>query len=339
MKHIFQKLLLVIFLFVISSINAQYTEVINSNKPGFSESPYSVGTGVYQFESNFFLRNTSIEPTFSRPQSFGTDFLFRTSFFLEKLEINAHLTYQRDKIAFKNIFTSHYFSSGFSQFTLGAKYLVYQQEYTDKSKEVRSWKKRNAFDFKRLIPSVALYLGLNTDFVNEIHKTGNMSPKIGILLQNNLTRDLNVITNFYYDKAGTGFEEFSYIITATQNFSDRWSAFFENQGVYQKYQTNNNLGTGLAYLFTEDLQINTSARFITEGRAQGFYGGLGLSYRIDKHKDTYVDLDSKGKAIKDTPITRYNKKQKGGFFSRIFSIFKKKDKRKRSRKRPRRKRN
>jgi len=338
MKHIFRKFLFGIFLFGISSINAQYTDVINSNKPGFSESPYSVGSGVYQFESNFFLRNTSIEPTFSRPQSFGADLLFRTSFFLEKLEINANLTYQRDKIAFKNIFTSHYFSSGFSRFTIGAKYLVYQQKYTDKSKEVRSWKKRNAFDTKRLIPSVAVYLGLNTDFVNEIHQTGGMSPKIGVLLQNNLTRDLNIITNFYYDKAGTDFAEFSYIITATQNFSDRWSAFFENQGIYQKYQTNINLGAGLAYLFTEDLQINTSARFLTEGRAQGLYAGLGLSYRIDKHKDAYVDLDAKEKAIKDTPITRYNKKQRGGFFSRLFSIFKKKDKRKRSRKRPQRKR-
>lgn len=339
MKHILKKLLFAFFLLGISSIKAQYTEVINSNKPGFSESPYSVGTGVYQFESNFFLRNTSIEPTFSRPQSFGADLLFRTSFFLEKLEINANLTYQRDKIAFKNIFTSHYFSSGFSQFTIGAKYLVYQQEYTDKSKEVRSWKKRNAFDFKRLIPSVAVYLGLNTDFVNEIHQTGAMSPKIGILLQNNLTRDLNIITNFYYDKVGTDFSEFSYIITATQNFNDRWSAFIENQGVYQKYQTNNNIGTGLAYLFTKDLQINTSARFLTEGRAKGFYGSLGLSYRIDKHQDAYVDLNDKGKAIKDTPITRYNKKQRAGFFSRLFSIFKKKDKRKRSRKKSKRKRN
>jgi hypothetical protein len=39
---------------------AQYTDIINSNKPGFSESPYSVGKGIYQFESNIFLRNTAI---------------------------------------------------------------------------------------------------------------------------------------------------------------------------------------------------------------------------------------------------------------------------------------
>lgn len=226
MKNHLLKLSCLFFLLGYSSAYSQYTDVINSNKPGFSESPYSVGRGIYQFEGNLFLRNTSIEPTFSIPQSFGFDMLFRTSLLSEKLELNAQVSYQRDKIAFKNIFTSSYFSTGFQKITIGAKYLVFQKEYKDKSKEVRSWKKRHAFDRNRLIPSVAIYAGVNTDMVNDIYKTGNMSPKIGILLQNNLSNDFNIITNLYYDKIGTDFSEFSYIITATQNFSDKWSGFF-----------------------------------------------------------------------------------------------------------------
>ena len=332
MKNRNLKLFLLLSILGFSSIYSQYTEVINSNKPGFSESPYSVGTGVYQFESNFFFRNTSIEPTFSKPQSFGFDMLFRTSFFLEKLEINAQASYQRDKIAFKNIFTSHYFSSGLSKFTIGAKYLVFQQKYEDKSKEVRSWKRRNAFDTKRLIPSVAIYAGMNTDFVTDIYKTGSMSPKAGILLQNNLSVDFNIISNFYYDKIGTDFAEFSSIITGTYNFNNRWSAFFENQTIFQKNQNNTNLGTGLAFLLNRDLQINTSARLLIEGKAQGFYGGLGVSYRINRHKDAYKEIDEKGNNVKNTPISRYNKKQ-NGFFKRLFSIFTKKKRSNRKRKR------
>ena len=73
--------------------------------------------------------------------------LFRTSFLLEKLELNARFSYQKDKVAFKNIFTSDYNSTGISEFTIGAKYLLYQQEYEDKSKEVRSWKRKMAFDY------------------------------------------------------------------------------------------------------------------------------------------------------------------------------------------------
>lgn len=323
-------LFIVFFLVGYLSVFAQYTDVINSNKPGFSESPYSVGTGVYQFESNVFFRNTSIEPTFSIPKSLGLDLMFRTSFFLEKLELNAQLTYQQDKVAFKNIFTSSYSSTGFSRMTIGAKYLVFQQEYEDKSKEVRSWKRRHAFDTKRLIPSVAVYLGMNTDFVNEIHKTGSITPKVGVLLQHNLTTDFNVITNFYYDNIGSDFSEFSYIITATQNFTDQWSAFFENQTIFKEYQNNTNLGLGVAYLYSRDLQFNTSGRLLFEGKSQGFYAGLGVSYRINRHRDSYKELDDNGLELKETPISKYNKSQ-NGFFNRLFSIFKKKDKSTRTR--------
>ena len=318
--------------FFIGSVTvfAQYTDVINSNKPGFSESPYSVGKGVYQFESNVFLRNTAITSTFSKPQSLGIDLLFRTSFFLDKLELNAQLTYQKDKVAFKNIFTSQYFTSGLSNMTIGAKYLVYQQAYKDKSKEIRSWKRKNAFDLARLIPSVAVYLGMNTDFVNDIHKTGSITPKMGLLLQQNLTQDFNVITNFYYNNIGTDFAQYSYIITLTQSFSNRWSAFFENQMVFQKDQDNLDLGAGLAYLYSRNLQFNTSARLLFEGKTQGYYAGLGVSYRINKHQDPFKELDNQGGNLKETPISKYNKKQ-SNFFNRFLNIFRKKAKGSRTR--------
>lgn len=305
------------------SIFAQYTEVINSNRPGFSESPYSVGTGVYQFESNFFYRETSIEPTFSLPQSYGADLLFRTSFLLQRLELNAQINYQRDKVAFKNQFSSHTFSAGISTMTVGAKYLLFQQEYKDKTKEVRSWKKRHAFDKKRLIPSVAIYAGINTDFVNEIHKTGSITPKVGLLLQNNLTPDFNIITNVFYDKIGSDFSEYSYIVTATQNFSARWSAFLENQGVFKEFQTDSNIGLGFAYLFSKDLQINTSGRMLYEGNAKGFYASLGLSYRIDKHKDSFTNLDNNGNEVKNSPMGRFDQNNRN-FFGKILGIFKRK---------------
>lgn len=324
--HLHRLHLFIVF-FLVGSISffAQYTEVINSNKPGFSESPYSVGTGVYQFESNLFFRSTNTIPTFSRPRSLGLDFMFRTGLLLEKLEFNARIAYQEDKVAFKNIFTSHYFNTGFSRMTIAAKYLVYAPDYGDKSKEIRSWKRRNSFDKKRLIPSVAIYLGMHTDFLTEIHKTGSITPKAGVLLQHNLSKDFNLITNIFYDYIGSDFSEFSYIITATQNFSDRWSVFFENETIFQKYQNKTNLALGLAYLYSRDLQLNSSGRFLFEGETQGFYAGLGISYRINKHEDAYIELDENQNALKETPITKYNKKQ-DRFFRRLFSIFKKKDK-------------
>ena len=293
---------------------AQYTGVINSNRPGFSESPYSVGTGVYQFETSYFLRKVSIEPTFSRPRSSGINLLFRTSFLKEQLELNLDLSYQKDQVAFKNIFTSSYNTSGLGKFTLGAKYLLYEQEYKDKSKEIRSWVERHKFDWKRLIPSVAVYAGINTDFVNDIHKTGGMTPKFGVLLQNDLTRDLNVITNIYYDQIGSDFSNISYIVTTTYSFNDRWSTFFENQSIFDNFKNSTNFGSGFAYLYNRNLQLNSSLRFVAEGKATGIYTSFGLSYRIDKHEDELVELDERGNPIKEDEGTV----KKKGFFEKIW---------------------
>ena len=47
--------ILFLFLFVSISVFAQYTETINSNRPGFSQGAFSVGKDVLQFETGFGL--------------------------------------------------------------------------------------------------------------------------------------------------------------------------------------------------------------------------------------------------------------------------------------------
>ena len=252
-----KKLLFIFALTFSVFINAQYTDVINSNKPGFSESPYSVGSGIYQFETNLFFRKANATPTFSNPEALGLNLFFRTSFFSEKLEVNFNSTFQNDKIAFKNIFESSYSKTGLSQFSLAAKYLVYSPKYSDKTKEIRSWKARHSFDWKRWIPHVGVYAGVNFgNLLTDYHERGGISPKVGVLLQNEFSHKLNVITNIYYDYIGSDFSQFSYIITGTYNFNNYWSGFAEMQGTFETYEKSSNLGIGAAYLFNEDLFAN-----------------------------------------------------------------------------------
>ena len=328
MKNRIQQLSFFFSLFIFTTMYSQYTDVINSNKPGFSESPYSVGSGVYQFESDFFYKNTSTKPTFLKPHTFGVDLFFRTSFFLEKLEINTQLTYQRETI-------DNDFNDGLSKFTLGAKYLLFEPVYKDATKEIRSWKKQNTFDKKRLIPSVGLYIGMHTDFLDTIHKKNSMSPKVGVLLQHNLTNNLNIVSNVFYDKIGTNSSEIYYVISTTQNFGYRWSGFIEYQEIFKKQQESSNYGIGIAYLFRNNFQINISGRVLQEDKTKGFYSSLGISYRIDKHQDSYTEQNENGLQIKDSSLRKYNKRQNNGFFARILKIFKKKPKRRRTRKRKR----
>ena len=320
-----KKLFSFFFLWSFFLATAQYTSVINSNRPGFSESPYSVGTGIYQLEMGFFKNSSKIVRTFTIPNSFGSNLFFRTSFLKEKLEFNTNISFQKDKVAFKNVFTSHYFTTGLSKLTVGAKYLVYQQEYEDKSKEVRSWKRRHAFDWKRAIPSVAVYAGINTNFVNDIHKLEGMSPKIGVLLQNNLSKKLNIVTNIFYDYIGSDYAEISYIVTGTYALNHEWSTFIEHQGAYNKYQTNNNFGTGIAYLANSHFQIDASTRLNFNGKTTESYAAIGFSFRLDRHIPKFKTLDANGnEIIEEKPVS----KKKKNFFNKMLNFFKFKKKEK-----------
>ena len=318
------------FLLLITSFvaNAQYTEVINSNRPGISESPYSVGQNVYQFESSIFYRKAKPLATFSNPKSTGLNLQFRTSFINEKLEFNLTTALQNDTYAFTNIFTSEYNKFTLGQFTLAAKYLVFAPNYKKKSEEIRSWKKRHSFGWDRWIPHIGVYAGANFGgFLSDYHNRGGITPKFGVLLQNELSNQLNIITNIYYNYAFGRLPEFSYIVTGTYNFNFHWSGFIEHQALFNKQEKQSNLGLGIAYLFSNDLQINSAvkATFQAENNI-GIYAGLGASYRIDRHQDKYVELDEFGNPIDPIEKEDYNK----GFFGRIFGkvkgIFKKKDK-------------
>ncbi len=327
--NMIKKLLLLFIFCTCPAVNAQYTTVINSNRPGFSESPYSVGLGVYQFETGVFFRKAKATPTFSNPQALGLNLLFRTSFFTEKLEFNINTSLQKDKIAFKNVFESYTSKIGLSKLTLAAKYLVYAPKYDDKKKEIRSWKKRHSFDYKRLIPHVGVYVGTNFGSVlTDYHQKGGINAKAGILLQNELSNKLYVITNVFYNYIGSDFKGLSYIVTATKNLNDYWSAFTEIEGTSSQYKNKTNIGVGAAYLYNENLQFNASLRGTLQQNEVGMYAGIGASYRLNKHQDKFLEVDEFGNKIEEQEEENYDENK--GFFGRLIAkvkgLFKNKNK-------------
>ena len=305
----------------------QYTEVINSRRPGYSDSPYSVGTKVYQVEAGLFYKNVGgylywdpiQEETFSySASSFGSDIMLRTGQFFEKLEFNLDMAVVGENRDYTQPDEYSNSAFGFSKLTLGAKYLLYKPEYADKSKEIRSWKARHSFDKKRLIPAVGVYAGLNTNLLTELHKNPEgVSPRFGIYTQNDLSDRLIVLLNFIADKAFTNEAENSYIITVTYTLAEKWSIFGENQGFFRKNVPNDfQFGAGGAYLINKNMQADLSGRMIFDERGDNTYiiGG-GISWRLDNHKDKIIS----GKTNNDEDNVT---KEKKSFFNTItFGLF------------------
>ena len=80
---------------------SQYTEVINSNRPGVSRSAFSVGTNVAQLEVGpYFLKEKRTPVTTYEVSGFGVDFAARYGLLFEELELNIEGTYQNDTKTF-----------------------------------------------------------------------------------------------------------------------------------------------------------------------------------------------------------------------------------------------
>ncbi len=316
-----------IFLFFIQISFAQYTEVINSKRPGFSDSPYSVGTKVYQVEGGFFYKNVgnylywdaiANEAISYSAKAFGTDITFRTGQFFEKLEFNLDLALQNENRDYT--LPTVYSESGFglSKLTIGAKYLVYKPKYTDKSKEIRSWKARHSFDKRRLLPAVGIYVGLNTNLLNDLFKNpGGLSPKFAIYTQNDLSHRWVILTNFIMDQAFTDNSENSFIGTTTYALTQKWSVFGEGQAFFRKNVPNDfQFGAGAAYLVNNNIQADFSARMIYDERGDNtFLLGGGISWRLDRHKDKIIKHKADNNEVK---LEEENK----SFFNKIsFGLF------------------
>lgn len=304
---------LILLLFLVQLINAQYTEIINSKRPGFSESPYSIGTNVFQFETGLFYKKDNNESSLTRPNSFGGELFFRYGKFLEKLEFNAKIAYQSDEV--KNIIGDNYRVNGISELTIGAKYLIYEQIYTDKSKEIRSWKRKMAFDKKRLIPSVGIFAGINTNFLGNHFKENELSIKTAVLLQNDFSSRLVLLTNLIADKILSDSNEYSYIATMTYALNYKWSYFIENQGIFEEgFKPRFHFGTGLAFLYSNNLQFDASVRTNFFDDYSFLYSAVGVAWRLDRHSDEIIQKSSPRAQLSKKRSRRKN----GNFFSRLF---------------------
>ena len=307
---------------------AQYTEVINSNRPGVSRSAFSVGTNVAQFEVGPYMIKEKRTPSPSYEVSgFGADFAARYGFLFEELELNVEGTFQSDTKTYTANIAAEDKRANFKYLTIGAKYLIYDpyKNSEDEKPNLYSWNANHRFKWKALIPAVAIYAGANFDTRNNPYASSGIkgfSPKVMIATQHNFNGGWVFIMNFIKDRIGTDQSDFQYILTLTHSFSPKWVIFGETQGIQSDFYADNLFRFGGAYLWGKDFQLDSAVTFNTKDTPSVFGVNFGMSYRLDFHKDKEIDNGTstkdegerrsrKNKSKKTTDvIEKYNKKQK-----------------------------
>ncbi|RCT54128.1 transporter [Winogradskyella sp. KYW1333] len=292
---ILRSLLTLLISFSFFTAFGQYTEVINSNRPGVSESAFSVGTGILQFEAGAFTVKEEHTPLNYEVGGFGLDFSIRYGVLFEQLEFSLDGIYQNDKITFNNAaIPVENKRSNFKNFTLGAKYLVYDpyKNAEDDKPNLYSYHANRKFKWKSLIPAVAVYVGANYDSDPNPYTATSVegfSSKVMIATQNNFNGGWVFVMNLIQDRIGSDDSIFQYVLTLTHSFNPKWVIFGEAQGINSDFYADNIFRVGGAYLWDKDFQLDANIAFNTKDTPSVFNIAFGASYRLDFHKDKKID--------------------------------------------------
>ncbi|MES2811581.1 MAG: transporter [Bacteroidota bacterium] len=281
---------------------AQFTDQINSNRPGNSAGAFSVGKKVFQLEGGLNYINESHSIANYDASGFGLDFAARYGVWKEQLEVTLDAQFQMDKYSSGTFETNR---SGLRQTTLGAKYLVYDPFKKGEEKpNIHSWKANYKFKWKQFIPAVAVYVGANYTMENDFSIPGEsvLSPKAAVIAQNHFGTKWVLVTNLIADKIGSVASNYSYILTLTYGINEKWSAMLENRGIKGDYYSDGIFTLGATHLLKDNLQVDVSINKSIKDTPSIFYGGIGCSWRFDKkHKDPKIE---DGKEVKEEKKTK-----------------------------------
>jgi len=320
---IIKHFVLILFLTIPIIGISQYTDVINSNRPGLSVSAYAIGKNVLQLETGLFYEQQDHSSLNTQSNIWGTDISLRYGLLFEQLEINWESTFQNQDITFAN-FDINESRTDFYRNRLGLKFLIYDRyKSAERNKpNLYSWRANNVFQLKNLIPSVSLYAGANFVLGDNPFYVGDptVSPRVMVATQSRITPKFVLISNLAYDRIGTDFPEMSYLLSLSHAFRNpKWSVFVENQGIKSDRYSDVLLRSGVAHLINEELQadINLGASF--KNTPSRIFVSAGVSYRFDFHKDAPKAIedqnaDENGGEIKKKSMKKKKKTKKNKGF-------------------------
>ena len=318
------------FLFFLSTtLFSQYTETINSNRPGTSHGAFSIGTNVLQFEiggNNYSLSHLNLNN--SKIRGIGVLYNIRYGLYFENLEIFVKGGYidRRVKDNFKlNLIQKESF---LSEHTVGLKYLFFDPFKNKKwhSEDFYSWKSSKKIKWTDLFPAISLFAGGEYIFNKKIQFDDHyfnlkqeyygyedqktFSPFFGLATQNHFLGKWVVVNNISLENIGSDYIKINYIFTLTHNLKNpRWSIFAEYQIIDNKIYSDNFFKFGIANLVTKNLQVDLNFGGSFKDTPSNSYVDFGFSKRIDWHKDELL-IDRKKLKEFRKKIKQENKAEK-----------------------------
>lgn len=304
-----KRLLVACFLLISATQYAQYTDIINSNRPGESMSAFSVGKSVIQAEAGVYGIREKHDLLRYEANGFGTEVDVRYGAFFDQFEFTLNTQYQYDWYQAPLVDDTR---GGFKQITVGAKYLIYDPFIKKEKPNLYSWKANHSFSWRQFIPAVAVYAGLNLKFGSNpftFPTDKGISPKVMVITQNHFGSKWVWVNNIIADKYMTDYPSLGIISTMTRGFNMRWSGFIEVQGYKSDYYADTILRLGAAYLIRENIQLDASFNKNVKDTPSILGANVGMSWRFDDNWETNYKRIKNDK--KDKKKDKKSKRDKG----------------------------
>ena len=324
---------LVIFLFLMPLLlNSQYTESINSNRPGTSHGAFSVGKDVLQFElgisqlnlNHKYLDNASVK-------GISINYNVRYGLHFENLELFLKGGFIKREITNFTI-NGRFFATRdekfFNEHKVGLKYLIFDP-FKNKDwhgMSMYSWKKNNRIRLTDFIPAISVFTGGDFVLVDHIQYDDHFyrtkqqqylypgqapfSPFFGIATQNHFQGKWVVVNNISIENLVGEYSNINYLFTLTHNLTNpKWSIFVEFQHFDNQIYSDNLFKFGIANLLSKNSQIDLNFGGSLKDTPTYSYFDLGFSQRIDWHKDVSPEEKERLKKLKES-VKKQKKSQK-----------------------------
>ena len=287
---------------------SQYTETINSNRPGASQGAFAVGKNVLQFEiggkisdlSHVNFKNSTMNET-------QLNYIIRYGFLKNKLEVIINGAYNQNKSINKFISEDVIEEKFLNKQTLGFKYLVFDPFKNKKwhSVSLLSWKKNRRIRLVDFIPALSVYAGVNyipkngysyDDPFTSIKKSAEynifnhsffnkanwkmtenvISPKASIITQNHFIGKWVLVNNITLDRIGDKNPILNHITTLTHNYNNpKWSSFIEYEMIKNDIYADNYYKFGVAFLLNRNYQFDSSIGTNIKDTPRNLYFNFG----------------------------------------------------------------
>lgn len=234
----------------------QYNETIRSGRPGQSIGPFTVGKGIIQLQTGMDVFGFEHKSLNIKGDGYLNNSVVRYGI-SERFEISALADYKVETYKSNGTETE---SSGLAALDLGGRYHVYSGH--------------------GLIPSVGFQLRFRLPVLSEDYKIDNLAPRFIVVTGQKLSETFALATNWGASWNGVNSTATKfYVINVSFPIVGKLGGFVENYGSSTAGNFDTRFDAGLAYLVTNDLQLDILGGPGNNDGVKDYFFSVGLSIR------------------------------------------------------------